>query len=351
MAKTSYQYTLKLIVDILSGLNSTEELKMKLSQFTDWDNFVKIASNHLVLTTVFCRLEQMNLLNNLPDDLNAYLAEITQINRNRNVQLIHEARTISTLLTENNVQFLFFKGMGMLLSKSYKDIGERMIGDIDILVEKSQLKKAFNLLKEYGYDQLYDFNYNVKDFRHKPRQAHKNSLAAVELHDNILKKGKRDLINLDNLLDNPISTDGFLTPSIEHTHLINVYSTQINNNNYYYNRIILKNLYETIITIGTRGSDNKFPETEYIYHEHYMWLYNFWVYAQTQRKGTSIQKLKQFLYTIKIKDEFVNTFVYRLNFIILNVKIRIIQFIKNKSYRNHVIKNKLLVKTKMKIIS
>ena len=169
--KNTYKDTLELIASILSFENKTTDLESQLnSNQIDWEQFVVIASEHLVLTTCYCRLKQKDVLPLIPEDLKSYLEQITTVNRNRNLTLIDEIKSIAKLLNTQKINHVFIKGAAMLLGNFYTDIGERMIGDIDILVDSKQAELAFDTLKENGYSSLVEFNYEVAHFRHLSRQ-------------------------------------------------------------------------------------------------------------------------------------------------------------------------------------
>ena len=142
------QQTLQNIADILSFESDKTLLKERLERETmDWDHLVRLGSSHLVLPAIYCRLKAKQLLNTLPMELESYLKEITDLNRERNQQLLAEAQQISQWFQEANIDHVFLKGTAMLASGYYEDLGERMVGDIDILVEESSLIKSFKFLE------------------------------------------------------------------------------------------------------------------------------------------------------------------------------------------------------------
>ena len=71
-----------------------------------------------------------------------YLKEIYEINRNRNEILLNEINEINEIFYKNNIDFVFLKGAANISCNLYNDIGERMVGDIDLLVNKMIFKKA-----------------------------------------------------------------------------------------------------------------------------------------------------------------------------------------------------------------
>jgi len=119
----------KTIAKILSFEPNEAELRKQLSCETmDWEWFVKASSQLGVKTSSYCRLEQKNLLDLLPDDLNTYLSEITKINRERNKALLQQVKEISNLFNTNNINHVFIKGCALLASGYFKDYAERLIG-------------------------------------------------------------------------------------------------------------------------------------------------------------------------------------------------------------------------------
>jgi len=171
--------TLEIIGAILSFKYDTHLLKATLlEESTNWDEVVKLGSSQLVLPAIYCRLKEKHLLNYLPEDLILYLEEITTINRNRNLGILNEVQEISQLFNKHHINHVFLKGTALLVGNYYKDIGERMVGDIDVLVASNQLQKAYDLMLREEYKPTIESNSMLKimDFRHLPRLAKKNCI-------------------------------------------------------------------------------------------------------------------------------------------------------------------------------
>ena len=75
------------------------------------------------------------------------MEHITNINRERNDQIITQAKDLNTLLLANNITPIFLKGTGNLLAGLYEDIAERMVGDIDFIFSKEDYPKAITVIK------------------------------------------------------------------------------------------------------------------------------------------------------------------------------------------------------------
>lgn len=318
------------------------------SSNVSWNNIVKVSSNHLVLPALYFRLKSKELLAHLPEDLQSYMNTIATINKNRNQSLIIEAKKVTSILNNHGIQHVYIKGMATLIGGYYQDLGERMITDMDILLRTEDAQRAYHLIKSLGYSKTIDFDYEVKDFRHLPKLIDNRKLAAIELHDNILIKGKRQLINLDDLFETSVKRDNFIIPNQYYLNLINILTTQINNNNYYYNRINLKNLYDSTVLDLAKKELDEANGTHNKYVNSYLSLYNFWRPETDNNDYTSTIMLRRFSYSLKVRSRFLESIIFKIKWLYLSISKRINLLVKNKSYRNHVIKNKLLTKTKVK---
>jgi len=113
---------------------ANEILKTLPKQKSDWELFVEIGSQHLVLQSVYINLLNAQLLKSLPADLVEYLEHIHRLNFERNGKILKQAVSIQQLLSEAGIGCIFMKGVGNIFDNLYHDLGERMVYDIDILV-------------------------------------------------------------------------------------------------------------------------------------------------------------------------------------------------------------------------
>ena len=120
------------------------------SDTIDWDAVVKVSTSHYVFPALYCNLKRADFLQYLPSELVSYMEHITNLNRERNQQIITQAEELNTLLLGNNITPIFLKGTGNLLADLYEDIAERMVGDIDFIFSKEDYSKAITVLREFG---------------------------------------------------------------------------------------------------------------------------------------------------------------------------------------------------------
>jgi hypothetical protein len=207
----------------------------------DWETVVKVSTAHLVFPALYCNLKRANFLPYLPTDLVEYMKHITDLNRERNEQIIVQAKEINELLIANNITPIFLKGTGNLIEGLYEDIAERMVGDIDLLINIAQLHKADKILRDNKYASnsiLYD------DHRHLPRLTHPKKIAAVEIHRTMLDRNKSSHFNYKTVKQSLIFVNDCSLLSIENQIKLTVFSKLINDSAYQLKSISLRVAYD-----------------------------------------------------------------------------------------------------------
>ena len=148
--KTLYFISKSLTIS-LEESNRQEIEKQLQSKTIDWEAVVEVSTAHYVFPAMYCNLKRVGFLSYLPQELVNFMEHITNLNRERNQQIITQAKDLNTLLLQNNITPIFLKGTGNLFAGIYEDIGERMIGDIDFLLPKKDTYRAFEILKNDNY--------------------------------------------------------------------------------------------------------------------------------------------------------------------------------------------------------
>lgn len=237
------------IAKILSFESNETELRNQLSnENTDWDWFVEASSHLGVMTTAYCRLEQKGLLDLVPKDLNTYLSEITKINRHRNESLLLQVKELSKLFTDYKINHVFVKGCALLASECYTDFGERLIGDIDVLIEPTNLHKAEQLLLNLDYASIKPSLFGkYKTHRHLPRLVHPDRLGAVEIHSKLLRKNSSKILNPHEIIKNRNRVSEVYVPKPEVNMDILILNHQINDFGYLFKCINFKTCYDSLV--------------------------------------------------------------------------------------------------------
>ena len=214
----------------------------------DWDTVVKVSTGHYVFPALYCNLQRANFLHYLPEDLVTYMQHITNLNRERNVKLVTQAKELNALLLENNVVPIFLKGTGNLLAGIYKDEAERMVGDIDFIFSKEDYPKAIKLLRNFDYSEVSECDHYFPGANHYRRLQKINNIAAIEIHSEILgiEKYKTEfnysVVEKDSQVINDVRVLSYANKLN-----LSIIANQINDHGFDYKTIALRNAYDVFL--------------------------------------------------------------------------------------------------------
>jgi hypothetical protein len=216
-----------------------------------WEKVVWNSSNQMVLPAMFVHLKEVELLNELPSGLANYLHYLYQLNYDRNSSIINQANKITTLLNKNDIEPIFLKGTGNLLIDLYQDPGERMIGDIDILVEEENMFAASDILKNEGYfdDSIY-YKGDISNMKHYPRLKNNGEVAAVEIHRQVIIPPYHRYLNSHSLINKKERLKGnskAYSLSQKHSVIYNMMNVVINDKANYMGCILMRQSYDLFL--------------------------------------------------------------------------------------------------------
>lgn len=235
-------FEFKIIIKLIfqNKLISKKEIK-KISL----DKLIIISSNHQIVPLLFLKLKQKNILKYFENEFVNYIRTIYNINRERNLVLLQEVDFLSKLFNKYKIDYVFMKGSAMLINKMYDDVGERMVGDIDFLFNKKDIKKLNEVLAKNNYFPIkyeyYDYNH-----RHQPRLVNKNKLFAIEAHTEIINKPNKIISTKDIILEKH-ETNLMYIPSVDTILINNILNMQVNDLGDISLNFSLKNIYDTIL--------------------------------------------------------------------------------------------------------
>ncbi|MGJ5642483.1 nucleotidyltransferase family protein [Formosa sp. S-31] len=343
----STEQTLQHLAKILNFENNAKALQKAIqTNEIDWEAVIAFGSNHLVIPTLYSRLCSKGLLKDLPEDLYQYQKYIYDLNLERNKALLQEVHMINNWFNQADIPHVFLKGAAMIASDYYNNIGERMLGDIDVLVPKHLCQKAFDLLLSKGYNYAKTPTINPKYFedKHLLRLASEAFLGAVEIHFKLLDTDQ-DILQPQAVLDERILTKNtnIPIPCTKHLLIHNVLNFQVNDLGSYYNFIGLKNVYDTLVLLPHVSE----PEHKYaLSNKHIVNNFNLgrlYFNVFPKPKTTALLKLKAKVYRLKNRYPKFRTLHYKtLSYLQLSQLLshRIWFFIKNKHYRTDVLNDR-----------
>ena len=213
----------------------------------DWEFVVEVSTSHYVFPAMYCALKREGFLTYLPQELINFMEHIADRNRDRNEQIIFQAKELNTLLLSHNVTPIFIKGTANLLAGLYTDVTERMVGDIDFLFSSQDYPKAIQILKGHGYHYTDNPERLKPDHRHYPRLINKEYIAAIEIHSELLRKSYSQEFNYDTIKSSIQVVDNLAMLSDANMLNLSILAGQINDYGYHYRRIALRNAYDVFL--------------------------------------------------------------------------------------------------------
>ena len=251
------------------------KLAIKSSDFS-WENVVYAASNQYVLTAWFIQMQKAGLLEEMLDELLHHIEEITNLNRERNRLILNQVVKISALLNKHGIAPIFLKGTAHLLLGLYSDPAERMIGDIDILVNDNELIAAAELIKTLGFQPhekyIAALHYEMK---HYPSMVNSDYPAAVEIHREILNSPYEKNFRAENIIISKQQVNGFegiYVPGNKELIFHNMINAQINDRNYLNARVLLRQTYDLFLLAGKENPLNVLEDFGKFKKESHAWL-------------------------------------------------------------------------------
>jgi len=247
----TYKETLFFIGKCLTISHEKENLnivsKLIKNNDVDWDAVVKVSTQHYVFPALYCNLKRAELLSHLPQDLVDYMKHITDLNRDRNLQIIAQAKEINELLTKNDITPIFLKGTGFLLQDFYEDIAERMVGDIDFLVSKKDFQKTISILENDGYSHVIKSKYHYPSYKHHPRIQKEGKIAAVEIHHEMTIDNYTKEFNYNSVIENSVTYKSYKFLGLSDQLCLVVIAKQINDSGQYFKSMSLRNSYDVFV--------------------------------------------------------------------------------------------------------
>ena len=222
----------------------------------DWEAVVRVSTSHYVFPAIYCNFKRADFLKYLPADLVDYMKHITDLNRDRNTQIIEQAQELNSLLLGNNITPIFLKGTGNLLADLYEDIAERMLGDIDFIFSKEDYPKAITVLREFGYSDVGKYKYHYPASIHYKSLKKENNIAAVEIHKELLvgkytREFNYSFVEKDSQIIKQISVLSYANKLN-----LSILANQINDNGHYYKTIALRNAYDVFLLSKKTNAKN-----------------------------------------------------------------------------------------------
>ena len=236
---------------------------IEMADSIDWEKFVALCSNHLILPVIYLKFKSHDILKYLPEELSGYLKEIYNLNLTRNNQILEQLREVNSILNIGNVYPVFLKGAGHLLDGLYSDTGERIMGDIDFLVPEKDYLLSAKLLQNTGYLSDYPAYLDIESMKHYPRLYKADVPADLEIHripvtDKYQSWFNPELIGKEK---KSVSTlDGCYVISDKHNIILNFIHGQLHHGGHFYGIVSYRDLYDLYLLSKRSAVKETIPE-------------------------------------------------------------------------------------------
>ena len=264
--KETLFFIAKCLTISLEDKNRQEIEKQLKSTTIDWGAVVKVSTSHYVFPAMYCNFKRADFLKYLPADLVEYMKHITNLNRDRNTQIIEQAQELNSLLLANNITPIFLKGTGNLLAGIYDDIAERMVGDIDFIFSKEDYPKTITILREFGYSDVSKYKYYFPEHKHHRRLQEENNIAAIEIHKELLIEKYANEFNYNFVEKDSQIINGVSVLSYANKLNLSIIANQINDSGFYYKTMALRNAYDVFLLskkTNAKAAVNKLANLSY----------------------------------------------------------------------------------------
>lgn len=136
---------------ILGVKDSKKEIELLIHRSDlDWTTFLLKSRKYGLTSLLYHRIKMLNVDKKIPEDILRELTEDYQYSTVRNMKLYHQLSMLLSAFNDVNIPVIVLKG-SHLAENIYDNIALRPMGDIDILVRRSDLMKAGETMQNLGY--------------------------------------------------------------------------------------------------------------------------------------------------------------------------------------------------------
>lgn len=295
----SRQKTFYWIGNLLSGnhdSSSIDQIEQDIVRDrVNWPVFFSFCDQHWILPSVYKVFRDYNLLKIIPTELSDHLIQVYQLNLEKNYRIIEQVKQIVGLLNQFGIEPIFLKGSANLIDGVYEDLGERFMGDIDILVSEKEFITVAHLLEDDGYQSRTPFNYIALDgVKHYSRLNKPSLLADVEVHQLLANPPFNRFLNY-NLVNEKkkrplLIPNGCYVLSDQHKAIHNFVNGQLNDRAYFRANPSLRQMFD--LALLSRRTDINLAFSEFghyrIRSRNYLALTQFIFQLSENRKTNNL---------------------------------------------------------------
>jgi hypothetical protein len=209
------------------------------------EQFVFFCSNQYILPVIYLKFRNHKLLNLFQEEIRGHLKDIYILNVERNKAITQQIYEISAIFERHQIKPVFLKGTGHLIDNLYTDAGERMIGDIDLLVNDEHYLNAGRLVQELGYKTDHPIFSDVVNSKHYARLYKKDVPGDIEIHRLLTSHPYNRYISLNNLFaDKKEIQNNIFVLSNTHSLLHNFMHCMLDDHSARFKKVRLRDMYD-----------------------------------------------------------------------------------------------------------
>lgn len=162
-----------------------------LKKGIDWLKLEKISLHHKMLPLLYNQLKKVDK-SLVPEKEMAELKSIYKGNALRNIRLSQVLHRATTLLSENGIEVIAFKGPALTV-QAYGDLSLRSFDDLDLLAHTGDFGKIYNVLTAAGFRSNFPLTERMKQYWMRFRRDFELSdgKSGFDIHHQITQGPKR----------------------------------------------------------------------------------------------------------------------------------------------------------------
>jgi hypothetical protein len=203
---THYPLSIRLILKLLQPIQDESLSRLILqASANDWEALINLAELHGIGPYLYHQLKENQVLHQIPDNIQEKLHLKYLTNAVINMRIYQELADILRALKNQQLPVILLKGV-FLAEKVYSNIALRVMSDIDLLLPRSSISNALQILEAQGYHASYPFNVDEECLHsHSLPPLYHPGLKTIDLHWNISPTNDVFNIEVESLWKNAIS--------------------------------------------------------------------------------------------------------------------------------------------------
>lgn len=210
----------------------------------DWESALAFANRELVTPELYAAIESAGLGDRLPADVRAYLAYLHDLNRTRNQRMREQLIEVIKVWNKAGLVPLVLKS-GVALLADGEAMSSRMVMDLDVLFDPSEIERAVRVAEVLGYRPAFEHDAGEHAYMYLARSE---GPALLDLHRQFLSMAHLLPVRVVRGRAIPWRRDGAnaLVPSGEDQLLHRVFHDMVHNSGHQNGSISLRGLIDFV---------------------------------------------------------------------------------------------------------